>query len=68
MDLGTVIQFSLFIHDVWPPETLACRSKLIGARPVRVLLRTLAVVGKQQQSESIKVAIDMEEGGLMNRF
>ena len=32
-----------------------------------LLLRTL-VVGRQQQSESIEVALDMEEGGLMNRF
>ena len=31
------------------------------------LLRTL-VVGRRQHSESIEVALDMEEGGLMNRF
>ena len=31
------------------------------------LLRTL-VVGKRQHSESIEVALDMEKGGLMNRF
>ena len=32
-----------------------------------LLLRTL-VVGRRQQSESIEAALDMEEGGLMNRF
>ena len=32
-----------------------------------LLLRTL-VVGRRQQSESIEVALDMEEGGLMNPF
>ena len=31
------------------------------------LLRTL-VVGRRQHSESIEVALDMEQGGLMNRF
>ena len=31
------------------------------------LLRTL-VVGRRQHSESIEIALDMEEGGLMNRF
>ena len=31
------------------------------------LLRTL-VVGRRQHSESIEVALDMEYGGLMNRF
>ena len=31
------------------------------------LLRTL-VVSRRQQSESIEVALDMEQGGLMNRF
>ena len=31
------------------------------------LLRTL-VVGRRQHSESIEVALDMESGGLMNRF
>ena len=25
-------------------------------------------MGRRQQSESIEVALDMEEGGLMNRF
>ena len=30
-------------------------------------LRTLAV-GRRQQSESIEVALDMEQGGLVNRF
>ena len=25
-------------------------------------------MGRQQQSESIEVALDMEQGGLMNRF
>ena len=32
-----------------------------------LLLRTL-VVGRRQQSESIEVALGMEEGGLMNHF
>ena len=32
-----------------------------------LLLRTL-VVGRRQQSESIEVALDMEQGGSMNRF
>ena len=32
-----------------------------------LLLRTL-VVGRRQQSESIEAALDMEQGGLMNRF
>ena len=32
-----------------------------------LLLRTL-VVGRRQQSESIETALDMEQGGLMNRF
>ena len=32
-----------------------------------LLLRTL-VVGRQQQPESIEVALDMEKGDLMNRF
>ena len=31
------------------------------------LLRT-PVVGRRQHSESNEVALDMEEGGLMNRF
>ena len=31
------------------------------------LLRTL-VVGRRQHSESIEVALNMEQGGLMNRF
>ena len=32
-----------------------------------LLLRTL-VVGRRQQYESIEIALDMEKGGLMNRF
>ena len=32
-----------------------------------LLLRTLAV-GRRQHSESIEVALNMEEGGLTNRF
>ena len=32
-----------------------------------LFLRTL-VVGRRQQSESIGVALEMESGGLMNRF
>ena len=32
-----------------------------------LLLRTL-VVGRRQQSESIEAALDMEQGGLINRF
>ena len=32
-----------------------------------LLLRTLAV-GRRQQSESIEVALGMEQGGLMDRF
>ena len=32
-----------------------------------LLLRTL-VVGRRQQSESIEVALDMEQGDLVNRF
>ena len=32
-----------------------------------LLLRTL-VVGRRQQSESIGAALDMKQGGLMNRF
>ena len=32
-----------------------------------LLLRKL-VVGRRQQSESIEAALDMEQGGLMNRF
>ena len=31
------------------------------------LLRTL-VVGRRQHSESIEVALDMDKGGLLNRF
>ena len=31
------------------------------------MLRTL-VMGRRQQSESIEAALDMEQGGLMNRF
>ena len=33
-----------------------------------LLLRKLVVSNKRQQSESIEVALDMEQGGLMNRF
>ena len=31
------------------------------------MLRTL-VMGRRQQPESIEAALDMEQGGLMNRF
>ena len=33
-----------------------------------LLLRTLVVVDRRQQSESIEAALDMKQGGLMNRF
>ena len=33
-----------------------------------VFLQRTLVVGRRQQSESIEVALDMEQGGLINRF
>ena len=48
-------------------EKLGTVDKLVGTYLSNLLLRTL-VVGRRQQSESIEAALDMEEGGLMNRF
>ena len=38
-----VVQFFLFLHDVWPSETWACWSKLLERDLSALLLRTLAV-------------------------
>ena len=37
-------------------------------RNLSALLVRRLVVGRRQQSESIEAALDVEEGGLMNRF
>ena len=37
-------------------------------RNFSVFLPRALVVGRRQHSESIEVALDMEQGGLMNRF
>ena len=63
-----VFQFSLFLNYVWPFEKLGLNDQNWLERNLSaLLLRTLAV-GRRQQSESIGVALDMEEGGLMSRF
>ena len=60
MDLG--ISIFLFFVQCMVLRNLDLLINLSG-----LLLRTL-VVDRQQQYESIEVALDMEKGGLMNRF
>ena len=63
-----VFPFSLFLYAMCGLEKLGLVDQNWLERDVSALLLRRLAVGRQQLSESIGAALDMEEGGLMNRF
>ena len=66
MDLG--ISFFLIYVQCVASRNLNLLIKTDRRVIFRVFLLRTLVVGRRQHSESIEIVLDMESGGLMNRF